>query len=408
MIYHPSTDPLDLLAESRKWDHVHARQFARFVQPHRNNRDPDRRLRVGYLSADFRSHAVSRFVLPMIESHDKKLFEVFCYSNVRQPDAVTAKYQSCVAGWRDILQRSDEQAAGQIRQDQIDILVDLSGHTTDNRLLIFARKPAPVQVNYQGYPASTGMETIEYRITDGFADPPGMTESHHTETLVRLDPTNWCYWPAEDAPPVGGLPALSSKSITFASFNNFSKLNDPLFELWMQILESVPNSRLIIKAKALSSATARTRVLGHMAKHGISLERVEMIGWLPNAEHIRLFNRVDIALESHPYHGTTTTCDNLWMGVPVVTLAGRTHVSRVGVSLLNNIGLPELIADSPDGYVQIAAGLASDLSRLAELRRTLRQRMQDSVLVDSRRFARSIESAYRMMWRRWCARQEDR
>jgi predicted O-linked N-acetylglucosamine transferase (SPINDLY family) len=403
MHFHPGCDASSIGRELARWNHQHAEPLRRLIQPHLNDRDPDRRLRIGYVSPDFREHPVGRFLLPLLANHDKSQFEVFAYAQVFRSDATTERLRSHVDGWRGIVGLSDDQAADLIRQDQIDILVDLAMHTANNRLLVFARKPAPIQVSYLGYPDSTGLRAIDYRLSDVHADPPGTGDSS-TEQLVRLPRTFLCYRPADAAPPVGPVPARAAGRITFGSFNAPAKVNAPLVAMWSQVLNQIPDSRLILKSPGLQSDGAREHMSRYFPANLVETGRVELVGWTPTeAEHLRFYERIDIALDTFPYHGTATTCEALWMGVPIITLAGDAHMSRVGVSILRNIGLAELIADSPAQFVQIACRLASDTPRLGELRSTLRQRMRQSPLMDAPGFARDIESAYRRMWHTWCA-----
>jgi protein O-GlcNAc transferase len=399
--YHPGIDPAGVAQEHRQWNLRHARPLARFIQPHPNDRDPHRPLRIGYVSPDFHEHAVSRFALALLANHDRDRFQIFCYAQVLSPDSVTKEYQQCAHTWRNIVGVADAEAAQLIRRDKIDILIDLAGHMTGNRLLVFAQKPAPVQVTYLGYPATTGLETIDYRFTDALADPPGMTEAYCTEQLVRLPQTAWCYQPPQPSPPVAPLPAQQNHHITFGSFNNFTKVNPPLLDLWAQILHRVPDSRLMIKAKALCADSVKRGVQQRMSDHGIAPDRLDLRAWVPAADHLGLYHQIDIALDTYPYHGTTTTCESLWMGVPVITLAGPSHVARVGVSLLTTLGLEHLIATTPEQYIRIATTLATDIPRLKSLRRSLRSRMQQSSLMDAPAFARHIEATYRRMWHTW-------
>jgi predicted O-linked N-acetylglucosamine transferase (SPINDLY family) len=302
--------------------------------------------------------------------------------------------------WHSLTGLADAQAADLIRHHQIDILVDLSGHASHNRLPLFARKPAPVQVTFLGYPNSTGLATMDYRLTDACADPPGLTESLHTEQLFRLPKCAWCYQPAAN-PPVR---PRSEGPITFGCFNYFAKINTPMLLLWARILHLVPRSRLLLKAGAFGSEKTQQRLRQFLDEAGIGAERLELDGYKrAHDDHLALYQQLDVALDTFPYHGTKTTCEALWMGVPVVTLAGKTHASRVGVSLLNNLGLPELVADTTEEYVRLAVELAGDLPRLSHLRHTLRQRMEVSPLMDAPRFAQDIETAYRSMWHQWCA-----
>jgi protein O-GlcNAc transferase len=402
---HPAYDTQAIVEEHRRWNRQHAQPLRKFIRPHNNNGDLDRRLRIGYVSADFRNHSVSWFLLALFRQHDHGGFEIICYSDVSNCDGVTDRLRTCADGWRNIVGWSDERVADKVRDDKIDILVDLAGHTAGNRLRVFARKPAPVQASYLGYPGTTGLSEMEYRFTDSLADPPGKTESLHTEKLWRLPVCNWCFSEPDDGPPVGPLPAEIGGSICFGTFNNFAKASPAIMELWAAILNAMPSSRLIIKSRGLGEQSVRERINRYFALRGVQVDRLEIRGHEPNiASHLGAYNQMDIALDTFPYHGTTTTCEALWMGVPVISLVGQTHVSRVGVSLLSCVGLKELIAQSAEEYVSIAVGLAKDLPRLAELRRTLRSRMHASPLMDAPRFARDIETAYRQMWRNWCAK----
>jgi predicted O-linked N-acetylglucosamine transferase (SPINDLY family) len=398
----------EVLGEHRRWNQQHAEPLRNLIRPHANDRDPNRRLRIGYVSADFRNHSVSRFLLPLFRRHDRGAYEITCYSNNFRCDTVTDHLRACADGWRNTAGLSDERMAEMVREDKIDILVDLGGHTAGNRLRVFAQKPAPVQVNYLGYPGTTGLAAMDYRLTDAFADPPGSTESLHSEKLVRLPVCGWCYGEPDDAPAVGPLPAGAGGPICFGTFNNFAKVSPAIIDLWAAILMAMPSSRMLIKFRGLGEESVRVRIHQSFESRGVRPERVEIRGHEPNATaHLDAYNQLDIALDTFPYHGTTTTCEALWMGVPVISLAGQRHVSRVGVSLLSNVGLPELIAQTPEQYVRIATDLAKDLPRLAELRRTLRARMQASPLMNAPRFARDIEAAYRQMWRNWCEAGED-
>jgi protein O-GlcNAc transferase len=390
------------LTESQNWHRQHAEPLAQLIAPHANDPNPDRRLRIGYISPDFRDHPVGRFMLPLLKSHDHREFEIFCYGDGAAPDEMTAKLQTCADIWR---HTAGQTHADLIRQDRIDILVDLAGHTLNNRLLVFAQKPSPVQITYLGYPGTTGLAAMDYRLTDVNADPPGETESFCTEELIRLPRTAWCFSALDENPAIADPPAVRAGHVTFGSFNNLAKLNPPLLQLWAKILQSIPNSRLLLKAKALNSKSVQDRLRESASTAGIPADRLDLCGWLSPVDHLARYSRIDIALDTYPYHGTTTTCEALWMGVPVITLAGSVHLSRVGVSLLSNAGLPELIAQSPEDYVSIATELAGDLPRLADLRRTLRQRMETSPLMDAAQFARDVESAYRAVWRRWCQKR---
>lgn len=405
--YRSDTKPAEVDAELRNWNHQHARPLAAFVRPQRRDRSPDRQLRIGYVSCDFRQHSIAFFLLPLLEARDRGRLHVTCYSTNSVSDEVTARCQASVDAWRSLTGVSDEAAAQSISDDRIDLLVDLSGHTAGNRLLVFARRPAPIQMSYLGFPASTGLDTMDYRLTDAWADPAGAIEAFHSEQLVRLPDTAWCFVPLSGSPPIGELPAGRHGDVTFGCFNNLAKVTDEMLQLWARILQRVPRSRLALKNLALGSPIVVQRLTTIFAMSGIPADRLEFIPHqsLP-LSHLQCHDRVDLALDTFPYHGTTTTCEALWMGVPVLTLAGNRHISRVGVSLLTNAGLPEFITRSPDDYVGTAVAAAGNLPRLAALRRSLRERMQASPLMDAPRFARHLEAAYRTMWHRWCAKSK--
>jgi predicted O-linked N-acetylglucosamine transferase (SPINDLY family) len=400
--YDPAQTPETLLAAHRRFEAALPPLPAPAV--HANPRDPDRPLRIGYVSADFCAHPVGYFVLPVLAAHDPQRVVVHAYSGRLVEDAVTAQIRGHAAAWRTTVGVDDAALDAQIRTDGIDILVDLAGHTAGNRLTAFARKPAPIQVTWLGYPATTGLTAIDHRLTDAFADPAG-AESHGVEHLVRLPGGFHCYVPAEDAPDVAPAPARGQGHVTFGSFNNLSKVNPRVIAAWGRVLAAVPNSRLLLKARPLADPDTRARYLASFERAGVAPERVSLIATADSwRDHMGQYGQVDVALDTFPYNGTTTTCDALWMGVPVIALRGDRHAGRVGVSLLSHVGLPELIADTLDDYVAKAAALAGDPDRLAALRGGLRQRLVESPIGDPQRFARSLEDAYRALWRAWCAR----
>jgi predicted O-linked N-acetylglucosamine transferase (SPINDLY family) len=407
--YEADIDLDALFAEHQRWGEQHAQPLAASIRAHTNVPDPERALRVGYVSPDFRQHSVAFFMEPVLRAHDHKALEVICYANVKRADVdgVTERLKGLGHGWCDIANMRDEDVAERIRADGVDILVDLTGHTDRNRLMVFARKPAPVQVTYLGYPDTIGLSAMDYRLTDAWADPPGQTERFHTEELLRLPGGFLRYRPTPDSPDVGDLPARATGHITFGSFNNAAKINARVIALWSMILQAVPSARLIMKAPHLAVfGGSRGHFQALFEQHGVAPERVEMIGRVPSSTaHLELYNRIDIGLDPFPYNGTTTTCEALWMGVPVIVLAGKTHAGRVGVSLLSNVGLPELIADTPEAYVERAVSLARDLDRLETLRRSLRRKMEQAPLTDATGFTRQLETAYREMWKRWCRDQ---
>jgi predicted O-linked N-acetylglucosamine transferase (SPINDLY family) len=402
--FHPAYNAQAIAREHRRWNEQHARPL-RKSQPHGNDPDPDRRLRIGYVSPDFRNHVVGRNLLPLFLEHDRDRFELFCYSNVPRPDELTAQFPAHCDGWRNIVGLSDERTAELVREDQIDILVDVALHTARNRLLVFARKPAPVQVTFAGYPGTTGLEAIDYRLTDPHLDPPGQGDEIYAESSIRLPDSFWCYDPAimtaglELAPQASPLPALSTAGVTFGCLGNFCKVNDPVLTLWSRVLNATSGSRLMLMAPA---GSARHRTLEVLGRQGIDPARIDFVASASIGEYLQRYRKIDIALDTFPYNGHTTSLDALWMGVPVVTLIGTTGVGRAGLSQLTNLGLTELAATSEDQYVRIAADLAGDLPRLSHLRAGLRQRLRASVLTDAPRFARNIEAAYREMWQRWC------
>ncbi len=360
-----------------------------------------RRLRVGYVSADLRRHSVSYFIEPILREHQRHAFEVVCYASVSRPDEVTARLSGLCDAWRDVHKMSDEALAELVRSDRIDILVDLCGHTSDNRLLAFARRPAPIQVTYLGYPGTTGMSAMDYRFTDGWADPEGSTEHLHTETLYRLPHGFLCYQPPADAdaPPVGPLPLRAAGRVTFASFNNAPKMTPRVVGVWAAILRAVPESRLLLKTGAYGDAQSQKRVEERFAAHGIPKERLTLLGQVASPrEHLAHYHQADIALDTFPYNGTTTTCEALWMGVPVISLEGATHVGRVGVSLLSRVGLEHLIMRTEQDYIEQAVRLSADRDGLSFLRAGLRQRLRDSSLLDPTALVPAIEDAYHHMW----------
>jgi predicted O-linked N-acetylglucosamine transferase (SPINDLY family) len=343
---------------------------------------------------------VAHFIEPLLRHHDRAAVEVYCYAHVPRPDAFTEKLRGLADAWRDVTGLPENEIAEQLRADGIDILIDLAGHTAVELLPVFARRPVPVQGTYLGYANTSGLTTMDFRLTDALADPPGVTDALHTETLVRLPRGFLCYAP----PPEAAEPFVCKGPLTFASFNYLAKATPEVVGLWARILKAVPGSRLILKSRPLSDPMAKERYLKLFEAHGIRADRLDLLGWIPAKDsHLVQYNRVHVALDPFPYNGTTTTCEALWMGVPVVTLAGRVHAARVGVSILSHVGFPELIARDHDEYVKIAAGLVQNTSRLAELRRTLRDRMRASPLLDGPGFARAVEGAYRERWRTWCA-----
>jgi protein O-GlcNAc transferase len=368
----------------------------------KNSRDPARRLRVGYLSPDFRSHPVSFFFEPVLAAHDRASFETICYSTTAAPDAVTARLRAAAGAWRDCSGWSDEKLAALIESDAVDILVDLAGHTAQNRAAVLRAKPAPVQALYIGYPGTTGLPEVDYLIADARICPPG-SDGHYSEKIVRLDGSFWCYQPPRAAPEVAGLPAAKDGYVTFGSYNALQKLSDTTVALWSRVLGAVPGSRLALKSLTFADERARGATRRRFAVAGVDSDRLEVLPPTDPARFLAEYGRVDIGLDPAPYNGGTTTCEALWMGVPVVTLAGDRFCSRMGASLLESIGLPELVAQSPDDYVRIARDLAADLPRLAAIRSSLRPRMVAAPICAAPRAARELEAAYRAMWGNYLA-----
>ena len=398
--FHPAYEAADLLKEHLYWNEKHARPLAETIRPHANDRSPDRRLKIGYVSGDFRQHPVGQAIEPLIDNHDREKFEVFCFSNSSAEDAVTKRISAAADHWEVVAGWTDEKVADTIRERGIDILVDLSLHMGLNRMLTFARKPAPVQVTYLGYPGTTGLSTMDYRISDPWLDPPG-TDDFYTEKTIRLPRTYLCWRWNGDQEPLDDPPVVHRRQITFGSLNNFCKVTPEVLHTWGELLANVPGSRLIVRAPA--GETGR-RIRGIMSGYGVADDRIVLTNRLPWDEYVRLCRQLDISLDPFPYPGHTTSLDALWMGVPVVTLSGRTAASRGGASILQNLGLPELIANNERQYIEIAANLAADVPRLKELRKTLRDRIRNSALMDEKTFARDIESAYRRIWQDYCAK----
>ena len=388
-----------LFAEHLEFDERHARPLAAQIQSHRNDPDPARRLKIGYVSPDFREHSVAFFIEPVLERHDHEACEIFCYYNHDRVDEVTERLRRSADHWIGCAGMTDEALADRIREDRIDILVDLTGHTGRNRLLVFARKPAPVQATWLGYPTTTGLAAMDYRITDADLDPAGETEQFYTEELVRL-PIHAGFRPPEDSPDVAALPAVEAGYVTFASFNNLAKVTPDVMALWAEILKGVENSRLIIMNVAPGEAESHVRQT--FANNGIADARLILMQRIPFAEFLELHNGVDIGLDTFPCNGGITTRLGFWMGVPYITLAGASSRSRLGARLLSHVGHPELIATTPKEYVRRAVALAEDIARLQELRDGLRERMARSPFADGERLTRSVETAYRGMWTRYC------
>jgi predicted O-linked N-acetylglucosamine transferase (SPINDLY family) len=440
MSYSARCSAADILAEARRWNDAHAKPLAARIQPPANQRDPERRLKVGYVGGDFRAHPVGFFTLALFAHHDADAFETFVYMTHPRTDVVSDRIRASVAHWRDAVTPGDAELAAMVRNDGIDILVDMAGHTARNRLLALAMRPAPVQAVGGGVMGTTGVDAVDYFLADRVEIPPGF-EKFYSEAVVRLPHDNVCYAPPEHAPPVAPLPARAEEGphkslssfprkresslsmdlrlrggdgselirefpktfVTFGCFNAAAKVTPETVALWARVLAAVPDSRLLLKSFAYADAGARARFLRLFAEAGVPESRVTLEGPSPHAELLAAYGRVDIALDPMPYSGGLTTLESLWMGVPVVSLPGETFASRHSASHLTNAGLPELVAATADDYVAIARRLASDLDSLETLRAGLRARLAASPVCDGAAYARGLEAAYREMWRRWCA-----
>jgi predicted O-linked N-acetylglucosamine transferase (SPINDLY family) len=362
-------------------------------------------LRVAVLSPDLRQHSCAYFLEPLVRHLPPAEFELYLYHDHFREDAVSERLRKHAAVWRNFLGKPPREVERTIRADAPDILVDLAGHTgMTNRLPLFARRLAPVQITYLGYPDTTGVPAMDYRFTDARADPPGDADRFATEKLVRFAPTAWAYQPPAEAPDPREAARPRNTPPTFGSFSNLAKITDSTLALWARLLATAPEARLLLKGHGLDEPDTKAAWLARLARAGLPADRLELVGRLADpAAHLALYRRVDVALDTFPYHGTTTTCEALWMGVPVVTVTGANHVARVGASLLTHCGLSELVASDEAGYIATAVALAGDPERLAGLRRTMRDRLNAAPLTDYKGFARSVEAAYRAMWRDWVA-----
>jgi protein O-GlcNAc transferase len=397
--FDPACDAATLLEEARAWDARYCAPLATHHAKHENEREPGRKLRVGYVGADFRQHCQAFFLFPLLAHHARKEWEVFCYANVSRPDDWTEQLRRSADGWCDIAGMDDARVAERIFEDRVDVLVDLTMHMHEGRLGVFARKPAPVQICWLAYPGTTGLAAMDYRLTDRFLDPPGSDLAVYAERSLVLPDTFWCYHPLTSEDGANPLPAAAGGRITFGCLNNFCKVNAGTIALWARVLREVPRSQLLLLAPP---GEARVRTANAFAAYGIERDRIEFVGHQARLPYLATYRRIDVCLDTFPYSGHTTSLDAFWMGVPVVTLTGRSVVGRAGLSQAMNLGLPELVADTPDDFVRVAAGLAGDLDRLTAMRAGLRARMEASPLMDAPRFARNIEAAFREAWTAWC------
>jgi protein O-GlcNAc transferase len=398
--YQPDITPEQLHRAHQDYQRRHAAGVTRCSHP--NDRAPERRLRVGFVSPHFERHPVGYFLIGALERLDRREFEIVCYSDAKGHDDMTARFHAAAADWRDMRGKKDEQFTQQVQADRIDILVDLAGHTGGNRLLAFARKPAPIQITWLDYEGTTGLDALDYLLADPFVVPPG-AELWYTEKILRMPHGFVCYESPKTAIEPGPLPARATGHVTFGSFNLLAKITPRVVTAWARILKRLPDSILLLKYKGLDDPPTAALWRERFAAAGVGPERVLLEGWSPYDEFLTRYQRVDIALDPFPYTGGLTTCEALWMGVPVITLAGQTFAGRHGASHLSNVGLSDMIAGDVDRYVELAVGLGQDLARLADLRAGLRQKILSSPLCDPRRFAQDLGERLRGVWRQWAS-----
>lgn len=401
MNYSPARSPQEIFDAHRAWG---AEIFGRTRQAgggsFANDRNPARQIRIGYLSSDFCAHPAAAFLEPVLENHDSTRFAVYCYSQGNHADETTLRLRKHASGWRETRELDDDKAERLIRGDAIDILVDCTGHMADNRLPLFGRQCAPVQVSWIGYPCTTGLPTIGYRFTDDITGPPE-EQGFFVEKLVRLKSSFCVYKPPAAAPAVSRLPALAGGVITFGSLHNLARLNEKVIALWAGAMSRIAGSRLLIARDTLNESII-SRLRSACTSRGIEAGRLEFVRTIPEAGHLCLYDRIDIALDTVPWSGHTTACEALWMGVPVVTLRGDRYAGRMVASILTGLGLEKCVAASEGRFAAVAASLAGDLRSLAALRSSLRERMRLSPLCDGPGFTRLVEQEYRTMWETWC------
>ena len=403
MHYLPTYSADNLFDEARRWGISHTPPAEKRLTP-ANAPNPQRRLRVGYVSGDFYIHPVGHFIESVLAHHDKSQHEIYCYYNNTRYDELTENLKRSADHWRNISSQGDDAVAEQIRQDQIDILIDLSGHTAKTRMLLFARKPAPVQVTWLGYFDTTGLTTIDYIIGDRYLIP-SEEERHYTEQVARMPNAYLCFTPPDSDIAPNPLPALTSDRITFGCFNNNAKLTEGVIACWSKILHALPQAQLYLKYPPFGDAQVRQRYFDLFATQGIAAERIRLTGHSPRHEYLAAYQEVDLGLDPFPFNGCTTTMESLWMGVPVVTLRGDRYVGHMGETILKHLDLAECVTDSEEAYIDRAIALVSDLPRLAALRSGLRDRLLKSPLCDGPGFTRDLEAVYRRMWDTWCQTQ---
>ena len=403
LLYDPNATEASLLHESMSCEKQLSLTSAQ--ADHNNVRQPDRPLHIGYVSPDFRTHSCAYFLEALFRHHDRVQFVIFAYANVAQPDKTSSRFQEMADHWHNISGMSDEAAVQLIVANKIDVLVDLAGRSKNHRLGIFRRKPAPIQISWLGYPGTTGVPAIDYRITDTTADPIGLADEHHAETLLRLDGGFHCYTPPDPSPKPAPSPVNRNGYVTFGSFNNLAKVSEYTIAIWSDILRKTPQSVLLLKSLSLGSRETRDTILAAFNARGIDANRIKLMGWIPKSETpLAAYHQIDIALDTFPYNGTTTTFEALWMGVPVVTVSGSRHAGRVGASILGALDLGDLVALTTTDYIESCTSLARDTKKLNSLRHSLRTRLRNSTLMDGLGFTRKMEEALRQTWQSWCAK----
>jgi len=399
--YHPSPTMKELYNDSILWPKYCTLDIPRKTK-HYNNADPDRPLKIGYVSADFKMHPVGYHLVPAIYHHDPDKFEIFCYANSSETDVLTTRLKSYAENWREIKELNDDEVDEMIQKDGIDILIDLSGHTGGNRLQLFARKPAPVQATWIGYFFSTGLSEIDYIIMDDTAVLPG-EESCFSEKVIRMPQTRFCYEPPVFAGDVAPPPCIRNGYVTFGSFNNLAKVTEEVMDLWAKVLLNVPDSKLILKSAQIGSDTVKSRICEQFESHGVNRDRLILRGLSPHIDMLAEYGDMDIALDPFPFNGGMTSCEALWMGVPVLTMLGNRPISRQSASFLRATGLENFIAGSKSDYIRLAVEWSDKTDALAELRTGLRQRMKNSLLCDGKKFTQNLENIFRKIWITWCS-----
>ncbi len=385
-----------LSAEALSQKHILAADhFPKKKQTIEYKAKPNNKIRIGYVSADFRIHSVASFLIPLISNHNREKFEIYCFYNGEKVDRVTHKFESLADHWEMIHSLSDEAVAQLISKNEIDILVDLSGHTSHNRLSVFSRRAAPIQISWLGYPHSTGIPEMDIRIIDEITDPTLSSDKLSSEKLIRLPKGFLCFEGDTSIPYQKEPPSIKNGYITFGSFNNLAKVTDSVIKTWAEILLAVPNSRMIIKSRQMEEKSLRERYLGYFQSVGITPDRITLLEVIQSLEnHLQVYDQIDIALDTFPYNGTTTTCEAMWMGVPTMTFTGDRHAARVGASIMTHAGFIELVSDDLSSFKTYSIDLANNAEKLIELRADMRERMQQSDICNAKQFTKHMEEAF--------------